>query len=99
MDLRETKVTCPCCQSHLEIDVRTGKVVKWRRETELDETGKPILREEDWTDAQKRVAGRREAAADKFEAGLAREQSRETDLDDLFKKAQDKLEKRKDLED
>ena len=94
MDQRETKVTCPCCESYLEVDVRTGKVVKWRRKTELDPTGKPILRESDWNQAADRVGGRMSEAAEKFDSGLAREQSREKDLDELFRKASDKLKKR-----
>ena len=91
MSARDTKVTCPCCRSQLDVDLRTGKVLKWRRETELDETGKPILRESDWDDATSRVEGRLSTAIDKFDAGLSREQNREKDLDDLFRKASEKL--------
>jgi hypothetical protein len=94
MSARDANVTCPCCQSRLEVDVRTGKVVKWRREVELDETGKPILTEADWTSAADRAGGRRDAAVEKFDAGVAREQKRETDLDDLFNKASEKLKKK-----
>jgi hypothetical protein len=98
MTQRETNVTCPCCRSRLEVDVRTGKVVKWRREEELDSTGKPVLREEDWSQAAGRVDGRLSAAADKFDEGFARETSRAKDLDDLFKKASEKLADRDDDE-
>jgi len=98
MDPRQTLVTCPCCESRLEVDARTGKVVTWRRKQELDETGKPVLRESDWDEASGRVEGRLAEAGDKFEQGLAREKTRETDLDDLFKKASDKARRPPDRE-
>ncbi len=94
MSARDTNVTCPCCQSRLEVDTRTGQVLKWSRQSELDETGKPILRESDWHDAAKKVSGRLPSAGDKFDASMNREKSREQDLDDLFTKAKDKLRKR-----
>ena len=90
MEKRDVKLTCPCCESRLEVDVRTGKVLKWNRKTELDTTGKPILKEEDWTGAADRVQGRLSEAADKFDSSLASEKSRESDLDDLFRKASEK---------
>jgi hypothetical protein len=98
MDTKETRVTCPCCQSRLEIDVRTSTVVRWRRPGELDETGKPVLKESDWGSASERVAKRLVSAAEKLEQGLSKEQSRERDLDELFRKASDKLRKKKDGE-
>ena len=91
---KDATVVCPCCDSRIEVDLRTGKVLRWRRPEELDETGKPVLTESDWADANKRVAGRMEEAKDRFEEGLTREKNRGDDLDDLFKKAQDKLRKR-----
>jgi len=91
---KDATVVCPCCESRIELDLRTGKVLRWRRPEELDETGKPVLTESDWEDASKRVAGRMGQAQDRFEDGLSREKSRESDLDDLFKKAKDKLRKR-----
>ena len=91
---KDATVVCPCCDSRIEVDLRTGKVLRWRRPEELDETGKPVLTESDWADANKRVANRMGEAQDRFEDGLSREKSRESDLDDLFKKAKDKLHKR-----
>jgi hypothetical protein len=91
MESRQARITCPCCESRLDIDVRTQTVVRWSRKEELDETGKPVLRESDWTDASTRVGQRLGAASDAFEAGLSKERSREKDLDDLFRKASDKL--------
>ncbi|HGY92168.1 MAG TPA: hypothetical protein ENK43_13445 [Planctomycetes bacterium] len=91
MSSRDTLVTCPCCQSRLDVDLRTGKVLKWSRATELDETGKPKVREEDWEQATSRVEGRLGSAADKFDASLDREKKRASDLDALFEKAKEKL--------
>jgi len=96
MDTKETRVACPCCQSQLEIDVRTGTVVRWRRPGEQDETGKPVLRESDWKEASERVSKRLGSAGEKFDEGLSREQSRERDLDDLFRKANEKLKRKGD---
>lgn len=91
---KDAQVICPCCDSRLEVDLRTGKLLRWRRPEELDETGKPIVRESDWTDANKRVSGRMSEAKDRFETNLAKEKNRDRDLDDLFDKAKDKLRKR-----
>jgi|RhiMethySRZTD1v2_1073278.scaffolds.fasta_scaffold32127_6 hypothetical protein len=94
MDTKETTVVCPCCESRLEVDVRTGTVVRWRRKGEVDETGKPVLRESDWLSANERVQKRLGTAQDRFDAGVSRERSREKDLDDLFRKASEKLDKK-----
>lgn len=91
MDKRGIIITCPCCQSRLDVDVRSGNVLRWNRPTELDETGKPILTEEDWHDATTRVGSRLQTAEDSFEAGLSKEKNRERDLDDLFRKAKEKI--------
>ena len=96
MDRRDLVVTCPCCESRLDVDVRSGKVVRWNRPTEVDETGKPILKEEDWADANQRVGSRLRTAEDAFESGLSREKSREKDLDDLFDKASEKAKRKPD---
>ncbi len=94
METKDTSVTCPCCESRLEIDVRTGAILRWRRKAEVDETGKPKVREEDWTGAAERVQQRTSSAAEKFDAGLTREKERERDLDDLFQKASEKLKRK-----
>jgi hypothetical protein len=91
---KEFDVTCPCCQSRLAVDVRTGKVLRSRRAEELDETGKPIVSEADWDAAHARTKDRLGSAAERFDAGLAGEKTRAADLDDLFKKAADKVQKR-----
>lgn len=88
---KDVAVTCPCCESRLEIDVRTGKVVRWRKKGETDETGKPVMTESDWTTAADRVSKRMGSATDKFDQSLSREKSRSKDLDELFRKASEKL--------
>jgi hypothetical protein len=90
MDTKEAKVECPCCQSRLEIDVRTGTVLRWRKKGETDELGKPVLREGDWSSASQRVNERLGSAAEKFDESLTREKAREKDLDELFRKASQK---------
>jgi hypothetical protein len=96
MNEKEIKTVCPCCESRLEVDVRTGTIVRWRRKEELDETGKPVLREGDWLSANDRVQKRMGSAQDRFDAGLSREKNREKDLDELFRKANRKLDEKKD---
>jgi len=91
MDSKEVKIDCPCCESKLEIDVRTARVLRWRKKGESDETGKPVLRESDWSAASDKVSRRLGSAADKFDESLTREKGRKQDLDELFRKANEKL--------
>jgi hypothetical protein len=91
LDSKEIKIDCPCCESRLEIDVRTAKVLRWRGKGETGETGKPALRESDWSAARDRVGKRLGSAADKFDDSLTREKGRAQDLDELFRKANEKL--------
>jgi hypothetical protein len=98
MDTKDVKLECPCCHSRLEVDVRTGKILRWRKAGETDETGKPVLRDSDWGTATDKVSKRLGAAADKFDESVSREKSRERDLDDLFRKASEKLGRKKDDE-
>src|SRR5262245_56637495 len=94
MDSKEVKIDCPCCGSRLEVDVRTSKIERWRRKGETDETGKPVMKESDWSTATDRVARRMGTASDKFDDSLTREKSRAKDLDELFRKANEKLGKK-----
>ena len=96
METKEIDVRCPCCESSLSIDVRTAKVLRWGRPTELDDHGKPVLREENWDEALGRVVGREGAALDKFDQALSKEKTRGKDLDDLFRKAEEKLNEKDD---
>lgn len=91
MDAKDVRVECPCCQSRLEIDVRTGKVLRWSKRAEADPSGKPVAREGDWGEASQRVGKRLSSASDKFDESLQREQTRSRDLDELFRKAKEKL--------
>ncbi len=91
MSKKELQVTCPCCSSRLVVDLRTERVVSSRREEELDETGKPVVTEGDWTTARDRVRDREEGGDGRLTDALDREKGRESRLDDLFKQAKDKL--------
>ena len=77
------------------VDVRTQTVLRHAKPREIDETGKAVLDEGRWDSAQDRVQDRKEQGGDRFDSALAKEHSRERDLDDLFQKAQEKIAKRK----
>ena len=91
MEKKEVQVDCPECGMRLLVDVRTGKILRSSRASEIDETGKTVVREEDWDSARDRVQSRLSSAEDKFDSGLNREKNREQDLDDLFRRASEKL--------
>ncbi|MEM7305691.1 MAG: hypothetical protein AAF682_03420 [Planctomycetota bacterium] len=84
METKEVAIRCPCCDSRIVVDVRTQKILTWARAGEVDAEGRPKVTEQDWDEAQKRAEGRLETGLDKFEAGLAREASRDKDLDALW---------------
>ncbi|HRV80376.1 MAG TPA: hypothetical protein P5218_03020, partial [Planctomycetota bacterium] len=60
----------------------------------LDETGKVILDESRWEQAQTKIAGSKDRAKDAFDQALSREANRDRDLDALFQKAKDKVDRR-----
>jgi hypothetical protein len=91
METKDVRIECPCCESRLEIDVRTGKVLRWSKKTETDPAGRPVVRDSYWGAASERVGRRLGAAAEKFDESLQRERTRPRDLDDLFRKANEKL--------
>ncbi len=93
MEIKDVDVTCPCCGTRITVDVRTRKLLRSRPPKELDESGKPKVGQKDWDQITSNVEGRLGKAADMFEDGLAKEKTREQDLDDLFRKAQDKAKK------
>ncbi len=100
MEIKDVDVTCPCCGTRITVDVRTRKTLRTRPPKELDESGKPVVKAKDWDQISSKVEGRLGAASSKFEDGLSKEKTREGDLDDLFRKASEKVKKRKDeLED
>ena len=94
MSLKQIEVTCPCCESTLVVDVLTQSVLKHAPKAKLDETGKPILDEGRWDSATSKVQDRGQRGADAFDRALNQEADREKDLDDLFRKAQDKVKRR-----
>lgn len=93
--MKEIQVDCPCCEARLVIDVRTQSVLRHAPKEELDEFGKPKTDGKRWDAAQKTVSDRQGRGTDAFDAALDKEKSRSRDLDDLFKKAQDKVDSRR----
>lgn len=91
MEPKEIEVVCPCCASRLSIDVRTQKLVRARRPEEKDPTGRPVVGEGDWTQALGRVREREDRGSSRLDDALDRERRRPGDLDDLFRKAREKL--------
>ena len=92
METKQIEVLCPCCDHQLLVDVRTGKVLRHAPPQAADETGKPVLDEGRWDGAVGRVEERRSSGG--FDAALEKELRREDDLDDLFRKAKDKVDRR-----
>lgn len=89
---KQLEITCPCCTSRILIDVRTGTILRSRKPEELDvDTGKPKVGEADWADALGKVRRRTDGAPTKLDDALARERDKTSRLDDLFKKASEKL--------
>ena len=92
--MKEIQIDCPCCEARLVIDVRTQSVLRHAPKQQLDEFGKPKLEGHRWDSAQKTVSDRGSRGTDAFDDALGKEKSRGRDLDDLFKKAQDKVDER-----
>jgi len=82
---KEIEVTCPCCQSRLAIDVLTAKVLRHERADAGGATG------DRWASAQDRVRGRTTSGTEKLDRALDSERGKKDRLDDLFRKAQEKL--------
>jgi hypothetical protein len=91
MESKQIEIACPCCKSRLLVDVRTGQLLRTLRPEEVDEKGKPVVSERDWDDALGRVQGREVSRESKLEEALGRERDKANRLDDLFRKAQEKL--------
>jgi hypothetical protein len=84
MSAKQIDVTCPCCSARLSIDVTTGSVMR-SRSPEASAGG------DVWGAAQETVRGRTKSGADKLESALEEERGKKDRLDDLFRKAQEKL--------
>jgi hypothetical protein len=96
MENKQIDIDCPCCSSRLTIDVLTRTVlraVSSQESEEGDDTKRGHLR---WDKATERVEGRTEKAKDKLDSAISMEKSKEDRLDDLFKKANDKLKRKSD---
>lgn len=89
MSAKQIDVTCPCCSAKLTVDVLTARVMR----TEQSETA---ASGDKWASAQQKVSGRTVSGAEKLENALEDERGKKVRLDDLFKKAQDKLKKGED---
>ena len=88
----QLEVTCPCCSARLWIDTRTATVVRSRRAGEIDaSSGKPKVGETDWSEALGKVRKRTEGGESRLDSALERERGKSARLDELFRKAQDKL--------
>lgn len=97
MDAKEVRITCPCCQARLDVDVRTEKVVRWREERSAeDQSG--ASEPKDFDALTRRVEGRTGSVLDKFDDNLEREKRRGKDLDDLFRRANEKVKRDDDEE-
>lgn len=95
MSAKQIEVTCPCCDSRLTVDVLTQAVLRTAKPREIDEFGRSKLDEDRWDKASERVKERADGA-DKFDRALDRERNRSDQLDDLFKKASDRMKQSED---
>jgi hypothetical protein len=84
MSAKEIHVHCPSCQTRLSVDVLTGKVM---RHEPVDASGP----RDTWASAQDKVRGRTASGLDKLDRALESERGKSERLDDLFRKAKDKL--------
>jgi len=92
METKQIEIACPCCKSRLLVDVRTGQLLRTLRPEEIDEKGKPVVSERDWDEALGRVKGRAQTRDGKLDEALSRERDKEDRLEELFRKAREKLE-------
>ncbi|MHC4377214.1 MAG: hypothetical protein ACYS26_11500 [Planctomycetota bacterium] len=81
MSRRTLWVRCPACDSKLEVDERDGRVLRQQRGGRSGQA----TQDDDWAAAVARAQAKRGAGEDKLEAALARERSKEDELDDLFR--------------
>lgn len=90
MNSSEIQIECPCCFSALRIDRESGKLLGWLR---TGDTAEGVRRPatERWNEATGRVRGRVQAGEDSLDAALEKERARERELDELFRRAKDKL--------
>lgn len=93
METKQIEVLCPCCSNRLTIDLRTEKVMLARPKAQLDETGKPVMGDKDWSRAFGKVKEREESRDDRLGAMLDQERRRPDDLEQRFREARERLDK------
>ncbi len=99
MENKQIDIDCPCCASRLTVDVLTRTVLRAVSSQELEEGDDAKRGQLRWDKATERVEGRSEKAKDKLDSAISMEKSKEDRLDDLFKKANDKLKRKEDDDD
>jgi hypothetical protein len=90
MDPKQIEILCPCCKSRILVDVRTEQILRTRRAETLDEAGKPKVSDSDWENAFGKVRERSDTGG-KLDSALDRERRRASELEERFRKANDKL--------
>jgi hypothetical protein len=95
MESKQVEIICPCCSGRILVDVPSGKVLRSRPPLVVDEQGKPVVGEADWTQAVGKVKRRLETQGDRMQQALEREKDKEARLDQLFRKASEKLDEEK----
>jgi hypothetical protein len=96
MGPKQIDVTCPCCRTRLTVDVLTRQILRRTAPDAADapEEGEGALDEGRWDAAQDQVSARKRSGPDKLDQALAEERGKEARLDDLFRKATEKLSKK-----
>jgi hypothetical protein len=84
MSAKQIDVTCPCCSARLTVDVTTRSVMR-------TQAVEPAAGRDVWETANETVRGRSKSGAEKLESALDAERGKKDRLDDLFRKAQEKL--------
>ncbi len=87
MEAKETEVACPCCQTRIWVDLRTGKVVRSAAPGSLESSGERKVQEQDWDQALGKVKHRQQSGEGKLDQALDKEKSKVQDLDELFRQA------------
>jgi len=95
MESKQVEIICPCCSGRILVDVLTGKVLRGRPPGVVDEQGKPVVDEADWSQAVGNVKRRLETQGNRMDQALEREKDKESRLDERFRKASEKLDEEK----
>ena len=91
MESKQLEIACPCCETRILVDLRTGQILRSRGKAEVDSDGKPRVGERDWDEALGRVEDRAATRESRLDAALDREKGKSDRLDELFRKASEKL--------